>query len=64
MSFFVRCTSSSLILAGLRTFNGLPVFVQFAGGGGEAGQPVSSPGIHLIVTLYSPLNPGGVLPVV
>jgi hypothetical protein len=32
-------------------------------GAGETSQPVSSPGIHLVVAAYSPLNPGGVLPV-
>ena len=32
-------------------------------GAGGTSQPVSSPGIHLVVSLYSPLNPGGVLPV-
>lgn len=33
------------------------------GGVGETSQPVSSPGIRLVVAAYSPLNPGGVLPV-
>jgi hypothetical protein len=30
---------------------------------GETSQPVSSPGIRLVVALYSPLNPRGILPV-
>ena len=30
---------------------------------GDTSQPVSSPGIRLVVAAYSPLNPGGVLPV-
>jgi len=33
------------------------------GGEGETSQPVSSPGIRLVVDLYSPLNPRGILPV-
>lgn len=32
-------------------------------GSKETSQPVSSPGIHLVIAAYSPLNPGGVLPV-
>lgn len=32
-------------------------------GEGETSQPVSSPGIRLVVEMYSPLNPGGILPV-
>jgi len=33
------------------------------GGEGETSQPVSSPGIRLVVAAYSPLNPRGILPV-
>ena len=32
-------------------------------GDGETSQPVSSSGIRLVVAAYSPLNPGGVLPI-
>ena len=33
------------------------------GGDGQTSQPVSSPGVRLVVAAYSPLNPRGILPV-